>query len=207
MNRNFERGVLREAFSIFGPLLGIATVAGPILGGFLVDAAGWRFMFPIDIALSIAAFVAAVRVLPTGQGERSTVIDVRGSGLLALTMLAWIFGLIEGSTDGRGALAITSLAVGTPAFALLCRRQTSAADPLRRASLLKNRGFTSGLAMGLGYFASPWSADRCTSSRCSCGRAWAVRRRRSHCRSPRSPSASSSRPSSSAPSCPSSAAT
>lgn len=153
MTRNFDRDMLREAFSIFGPLLGIATVAGPILGGFLVDAAGWRFMFLIDIALSIAAFVAAVRVLPTGQGERSTVIDVRGSGLLALTMLAWIFGLIEGSTDGRGALAITSLAVGTLAFALLCRRQTSAADPLRRASLLKNRGFTSGLAMGLVYFA------------------------------------------------------
>ncbi|MGA6223996.1 MFS transporter [Streptomyces umbrinus] len=153
MTRNFDRDMLREALSIFGPLLGIATVVGPILGGFLVDVAGWRFRFLINIALGIAVFVAAVRVRPTGQGERSTVIDVRGSGLLALTMLAWIFGLIEGSTDGRGALAITSLAVGTLAFALLCRRQTSAADPLRRASLLKNRGFTSGLAMGLGYFA------------------------------------------------------
>ncbi|WP_419668711.1 hypothetical protein [Streptomyces sp. 2-1] len=205
MNRNFERDVLREAFSIFGPLLGIATVAGPILGGFLVDAAGWRFMFLIDIALSIAAFVAAVRVLPTGQGERSTVIDARGSGLLALTMLAWIFGLIEGSTDGRGALAITSLAVGTLAFALLCRRQTSAADPLLRPACSRTAASPPGLRWG--WATSPWSADRCTSSRCSCGRAWAVRRRRPHCRSPRSPSASSSRPSSSAPSCPSSAAT
>ncbi|MGI3198793.1 hypothetical protein ACRJ4W_09565 [Streptomyces sp. GLT-R25] len=62
-------------------------------------------------------------------------------------------GFLRRSTDGWGALAMTSLAVGTLAFALLCRRQTSAADPLLRASLLKNRGFTSGLAMGLGYFA------------------------------------------------------
>ncbi|MEV4039575.1 MFS transporter [Streptomyces umbrinus] len=69
MNRNFERDVLREAFSIFGPLLGIATVAGPILGGFLVDAAGWRFMFLIDIALSIAAFVAPSAYCPPARAS------------------------------------------------------------------------------------------------------------------------------------------
>lgn len=81
MARDFDRDMLRKAFSVFGQLLGIATVAGPILGGFLVDAADWRFMFLINIALGIGAFLAALHVLPSGQGDPPTVIDVLGIAL------------------------------------------------------------------------------------------------------------------------------
>ncbi|MFE0102303.1 MFS transporter [Streptomyces sp. NPDC059009] len=153
MTRHFDRDMMRKAFSIFGPLLGVATVGGPVLGGFLVDAAGWRFMFLINIVLGAAALVAAVRILPRGRGERSTVIDGIGSGLLALTMGTLMFGLIEGSTDGWGVLPVGCLVVGAVAFGLFCLRQRTAADPLLRPTLLKNRGFTSGLIMGLAYFA------------------------------------------------------
>jgi predicted MFS family arabinose efflux permease len=50
----------------------------------VVDAAGWRFMFLIIIALGIGAFLASLHVLPSGQGDRPTVIDVLGIALVWL---------------------------------------------------------------------------------------------------------------------------
>jgi hypothetical protein len=50
--------------------------------------------------------------------------------------------------------AAASIAAGLAGFALFCRRQATAADPLLVPSLLKNRGFTSGLVMGLVFFAA-----------------------------------------------------
>ncbi|HXP53855.1 MAG TPA: MFS transporter, partial [Streptosporangiaceae bacterium] len=80
-------------------------------------------------------------------------VDGWGAGLLAVTMFGLLFGLIEGSTDGWTAAPVASLVAGVAAFALFARRQRHAASPLLKPSLLANRGFTSGLIVGLLFFA------------------------------------------------------
>jgi len=69
-------------------------------------------------------------------------------------MLGLIYGLIEGSTSGWTAIPVMSLIVGAGAFGLFCVRQRTAENPLIIPSLLTNRGFTSGLLLGLIYFAA-----------------------------------------------------
>ena len=158
MTAHFSREMMDRAFSMFGPALGLAMVGGPILAGFLIDAniagTGWRAMFLINLVLGTAGFVAALRVLPRDAGDRSVVLDGVGAGLLALTMFGLLFGLIEGSSHGWTALPVGSIAAGAVAFAGFCYRQKTARNPLIKPSLLANRGFTSGLVMGLALFAA-----------------------------------------------------
>lgn len=157
MTRTFSREQMAKAFNLFGPLLGVATIGGPVLAGFLIDAdvAGlsWRPVFLINLVLGTLGVLAAARLLPRDTGDRSLTVDGVGSGLLAVTMFGLLFGLIEGSTGGWGILPGASLLLGMAALALFARRQRTAADPLIRPSLFKNRGFTSGTVVGLLYFA------------------------------------------------------
>jgi EmrB/QacA subfamily drug resistance transporter len=154
----FPREHIGKAFSAFGPVLGLSAVGGPLLAGVLIDAnlfgLGWRPMFLINIVLGAAGLAAALRLLPRDAGDRSVSIDVLGSALLAACMLGLLFGLIQGSTDGWGAGPIAALAAGAVFFAAFCQRQRTAAAPLIKPSLLRNRGFTAGLILGLVVFAT-----------------------------------------------------
>jgi EmrB/QacA subfamily drug resistance transporter len=157
MTKAFPRDMLRKAFGLFGPLLGLATVGGPILAGFVINAdfAGlsWRPIFLINIILGTVGTVLAARLLPRTDRDSSVRVDGTGAAFLAVTMFGLLFGLIEGSSNGWGALSVISLAVGAAFFVLFARRQRSAADPLIKPSLLRNSGFTSGLIVGLLFFA------------------------------------------------------
>ncbi|MEV8634392.1 MFS transporter [Streptosporangium sp. NPDC051023] len=154
----FPRTEIGKAFSTFGPALGLSAVGGPILAGFLIDAdlfgLGWRSMFLINIVLGGGALVAAFRLLPSDAGDRSARLDALGSVLLGAAMLGLLFGLIEGSGRGWTLLPLLSVGAGVLFFALFARRQVTAAAPLIQPSLLKNRGFTSGLLLGLVFFAA-----------------------------------------------------
>ena len=154
----FSREQLPSAFTAFGPVMGASAVLGPIFAGFIIDAdiAGlsWRPMFLINIALGSIGFVAAIKLLPQDEPTSDVPIDGPGSGLLAASMLGLIYGLIQGSTDGWTVAPILSLVAGAVAFGGFCVRQRLATAPLILPSLLANRGFTSGLLLGLAFFAA-----------------------------------------------------
>lgn len=155
---SFTRAQLPRAVSAFGPAMGVSAVLGPIAAGFIISAniAGldWRPVFLINIVLGLTGLVAAVRLLPRDQPISQKPIDAIGGALLGATMLALIFGLIQGSTNGWTALPIISLVGGVIFFAGFAIRQRQGPNPLISPSLLKNKGFTSGLVLGLCFFAA-----------------------------------------------------
>lgn len=162
MTRVFPRDLMRKAFGLFGPLLGIAAIGGPVLAGFLIDldlgGLDWRPVFLINVVLGAVGLPLAAKILPRDEvasaDGKTVTIDGAGAGYLALTMFGLLFGLIQGSTTGWGPLAYAALAAGVVGLGLFVRRQRTAADPLIRPSLLANRGFTAGLVMGLAFFAA-----------------------------------------------------
>jgi MFS family permease len=115
---------------------------------------GWRSMFLINIVLGTGGLIAGLRLLPRDSGDPATAIDGPGSALLLATMLGLLFGLIQGSSNGWTALPVGALAAGVACFAAFCQRQRTAAAPLIKPSLLHNRGFTSGLILGVVFFAT-----------------------------------------------------
>lgn len=154
----FPREQIGKAFAAFGPTLGLSAVGGPILAAFLLQAdlfgLGWRAMFLINIMVGGATVLVALRVLPRDTGDRDTVVDGLGAGLLGLAMLGMLHGLIQGSASGWPASDVAVLVAGVVAFGLFCVRQRRATSPLIEPSLLRNRGFTAGLVLGLVFFAA-----------------------------------------------------
>jgi MFS family permease len=157
MVASLSREQMPTVFSVFGPVMAGAALAGPIVAGFVISAniAGlsWRPIFLINIVLGTFGFLAALRVLPSVPPSSSAPIDGLGAGLLGGGMLGLLYGLIEGSTDGWTMVPIFSMAFGVLLFGGFFLRQRSEANPLIKPSLFKNRGFTSGLILGLAYIA------------------------------------------------------
>ena len=154
MTKAFDRDMLAKAFGLFGPVLGLSSVGGPVLAGLLISAdvfgLSWRPIFLINIILGVIGLILAVKILPRDDDcDRSTVVDGWASGLLAATMIGLLYGLIEGSTNGWGIISIVSITAGVLFFAAFAYRQRTATHPLIKPSLLKNRAFTSGLLVCL----------------------------------------------------------
>ncbi|HEX4815582.1 MAG TPA: MFS transporter [Nonomuraea sp.] len=159
MTKAFSRDMLAKAFGLFGPVLGLSSVGGPVLAGFIISAdlfgLSWRPIFLANIILGGIGLVTAAKILPRDdEGDRSTVVDGWGSGLLAAAMIGLLYGLIEGSTNGWSAVPVASITVGVLFFAAFAYRQRTAPHPLIKPSLLQNRGFTSGMLVGLAVFAA-----------------------------------------------------
>ncbi len=154
----FSRTQMTKAVSAFGPVLGGSAVLGPIAAGFIIDAniggLTWRPMFLINIVLGSAGLVAAAKLLPRDEARSDVPIDGLGAGLLGATMFGLLYGLIQGSTGGWTTVPALSIIAGALLFIGFGARQKMARDPLILPSLLANRGFTSGLLLGLAFFAA-----------------------------------------------------
>lgn len=154
----YPKDEVGKAFNAFGPVMGVAAVGGPILAGLIIQAdlfgLGWRPMFLINIIIGVIALVVALSILPKDTGERHVTLDGVGAGLLGLTMLGLLGGLIEGASDGWGMLPLLLLGLGVVGSVLFVWRQRVAKAPIITPSLLRNRGFTSGLILGVLFFAA-----------------------------------------------------
>lgn len=151
-----------KAFGAFGPVMGLASVGGPVLAGWLVSSdffgLGWRMIFAINVPLGVAGLVAGLKYLPASTPHHGLRIDGPGSLLATLGMTSLIVPLIQGRELGWPAWCFALLALSAVAFASLAvverRRDRSGLPTLVVPSLFGRRAFTSGLLTGLAYFGS-----------------------------------------------------
>lgn len=96
-----ERG---QAFSLFGLSSGLAAVAGPILGGLIIDAdilgMDWRPIFLVNIPVGILAIVLGLAIIPRPPGQPSMRNDYVGILLFGASIIAIVFPVIEGRALG-----------------------------------------------------------------------------------------------------------
>lgn len=81
-----------RAIGVWAAIGGAALPAGPVLGGLLVTAAGWRAVFWINLPVVLVAHLVALRVLPRAGGDRSRRGDPLGTALGALGLALLVFG-------------------------------------------------------------------------------------------------------------------
>jgi EmrB/QacA subfamily drug resistance transporter len=135
-----ERG---KYMSIMGPMIGLATVFGPLLGGFLTETASWRWIFYINLPIGIAAIVVTGRVLHLPRGERNPRVDwlgstfmVGGVGCLVL-VLTW-----GGRRFAWGSPTILALIVAAAVlFPLWLLAERHAAEPILPLRLFRDEVF------------------------------------------------------------------
>ncbi|ROO88509.1 EmrB/QacA subfamily drug resistance transporter [Actinocorallia herbida] len=128
-------------------LLGPAT--GPVLGGWLIDAASWRWIFLVNLPVGVLAFVLGLRLLPrdTARPDRPP-LDVPGLLSLSPGLALLIFGLAEGGSGGdfTRPLALLPTAAGIVLVALFTVRALTARHPLLRLDLFRDRTYAAGMA-------------------------------------------------------------
>ncbi len=119
-----------------GPVIGVA------IGGPVVQALGWRWIFVAQVPLILAALVVNLRSLPETDRHPGEALDLQGAALLALGVGAMLLCINRSGTGWTSPVVLGSLAaalVAFPLFALVERRATSPVFPLE---WLTNRSFT-----------------------------------------------------------------
>lgn len=149
-----------KAFGAYGAVQGLASVAGPLLGGLLVDAdlfgLGWRTVFWINIPICLLALVIGVRVLPESGSPSRSRLDLPGAVLVALGIFLIMLPIIR--TENRGWTTVSSgtLAAGLIVLAGFLIHEGRVArrgdNPVLDPAMLGVRAFSLGLVASALFF-------------------------------------------------------
>jgi EmrB/QacA subfamily drug resistance transporter len=159
LRETFAEQEMSQVFAAFGPTLGLATIAAPVLAGVLIGAdlfgAGWRLVFLINVPVGLIVLATAARVLPRGSVDRRVRLDPVGMVLVGLAATAIVYPLIEGRSQGWPIGMFIVLAIGVTLLAAFVRSTLRRReDGLIEPSLLRNRVYLTGLGVGLMFFGS-----------------------------------------------------
>ncbi|MGX8906363.1 MFS transporter [Streptomyces netropsis] len=158
-----------KAFGLYGAILSLANVLGPVLGGVLTEAdlfgLGWRPIFLINVPVGLAVIILGRRFVPESTAQKADRLDLTGMLLSALAVVLILFPLTEGRTHHWPPWCFAMLTAGLLALGVFLRHQQRRKDdaPLVALSLFRGRQFSGGLSaqlmLGLlcGLFFMTWT--------------------------------------------------
>nr|WP_282435793.1 MFS transporter [Peribacillus muralis] len=148
------------ALTIYGAVIGIATVFGQIAGGILLKfdlfELGWRSIFLINIPIGLLALVAAVSSIQLRVELTYERIDLSGVSLLSLSLLLFMFPVVIGRELGWPYWTFVCFVLSIVIFLLFLYHEKKltlhGGNPLIHLTLLKDRAFTIGLSIVFAFF-------------------------------------------------------
>lgn len=143
-----------RAIGIFTAAQAIGVSAGPIVGGLLLDALGWRWIFWTALPFGVSAFVLGWLVLPRSSDRPAgTTFDWTGAVLLVPSLVLAILALNQVSVWPPASPAMILCVAGSAVFlALFIRQEKRAIAPLVDLKLFGNAAFAAGIVgVALGY--------------------------------------------------------
>ncbi|WP_030024531.1 MFS transporter [Streptomyces monomycini] len=158
-----------RAFGLYGAVLSLGSVLGPVMGGVLTQAdlfgLGWRPVFLVNVPVGLAVTLLGRKAVPESTAQKADQLDLTGMLLSALAVVLIIFPLTEGHTHHWPLWCVTMLAAGLLVLGVFLRHQQRRKDyaPLVAPTLFRSRQFSGGMAAQLvhgllcGLFFMTWT--------------------------------------------------
>src|SRR5579862_8395557 len=162
----FEAHEMGKAFGVYGPVMGLSAMIGPIASGGLIGAdvfgTGWRMILLVNVPVGLAALVLGARLLPAGVtasgGGRRGRLDLVGAALAAVAMFGLVFPLAQGHALGWPAWLYAMLAASVLVLACFAvyqvRRQRAGRTPLVEPSIFEHRSYRAGILFSIVFVGS-----------------------------------------------------
>ncbi|TCC43640.1 MFS transporter [Kribbella sindirgiensis] len=132
-----------QAIGVWGGVVGLSMAVGPVVGGSLVDAAGWRFIFWINVPVAVAAVLMTAFFVPESRAAVPRRMDPVGQVLVVLLLGGLTYGIIEGRSAGWGSpLIIGCFVVCVLALVTLVHYERRREQPLLEPRFFRSAPFS-----------------------------------------------------------------
>jgi EmrB/QacA subfamily drug resistance transporter len=133
-----------KAIGAWSGLGGLATAAGPFLGGWLIDAVSWRLVFFINLPVAVAVVAITMRHVPESKAPDETGrLDVTGAIAITGALVGITYGLIAAPADGwLSAPVLASLVGGVALLAVFLFNEAHVKEPMLPLAVFSSRQFS-----------------------------------------------------------------
>ncbi|MGI8846840.1 MAG: MFS transporter [Candidatus Dormibacteria bacterium] len=149
---SFPQHERARAFGTLGAVIGIATIAGPLVGGLIIrdDITGssWRWIFLVNLPIGLVSLVVAARVLTESRAPHARRLDLIGVAIASVGLFLLVFPLVEGQDAGWPLWTYISMGLSPVVLAVFVLYERSLPDnrfPLVQLSLFKIPSFRLGV--------------------------------------------------------------
>jgi EmrB/QacA subfamily drug resistance transporter len=144
-----------QAVGVWGAVFGISMALGPVVGGTLVSAVGWRSIFWVNLPVALAAIVLTLRFIPESRAPRPRRFDPVGQVLVIVLLATLTFGIIE--APGRGwssPVIVGAFTAAAAALAGLLLYEPRRRDPLVDLRFFRSTPFSASIVISVAAFAT-----------------------------------------------------
>jgi EmrB/QacA subfamily drug resistance transporter len=150
-----DRAERARALGAWGSTFALSVALGPVLGGALVEAVGWRGVFWVNIPVGLAAIALTARFVPESRAPRARRPDPVGQGLIVVMLGSLIYAIIQGPTDGWHSPDILALFVlAAVALAVFVVYEARQAEPVLDPRFFRSAPFAGAVLTAISAFAA-----------------------------------------------------
>jgi len=144
-----------QAVGVWGAVFGISMALGPVVGGSVVAAVGWRAIFWINLPVGLAAIALTLRFVPESRAPRPRRFDPVGQALVIVLLAGLTYGIIEGPNRGwSSAPVLAALGAAAAALPSLLLYEPRRHEPLIELRFFRSIPFASAVGIAVAAFAT-----------------------------------------------------
>jgi EmrB/QacA subfamily drug resistance transporter len=143
ISASFDEKTRGQAIGIWSGFTAITTALGPVLGGWLIEHASWRWVFFINVPLAAAVIGISLWRVPESRNPAAGHVDVLGASVVTIGLAGVVYGFIESSNLGWSRPQVVgSLIVGFACLAVFVFIESRVSSPMVPLALFQSRSFS-----------------------------------------------------------------
>lgn len=164
ISENFEEARRGQAIGTWSGFTTITAAAGPVLGGWLIEHASWRWAFFINVPMAVAVIVISLWRVPESRNARAGIVDWSGTLFVIAGLGGVVYAFIESASKGWGrSLVLGSLVAGVICLIVFVLIEANVQSPIVPPALFGSRSFSGAnlltfflyAALGIFFFLYP----------------------------------------------------